>query len=599
MIYKALILEDNEIDASLMEQYLKRSNLNFEVEWVASGEAYEEVIESCNPDVIISDYRLKEYSGLDAIQYRNLNCEDVPLLVVSGTIGEEKAVELIKEGATDFLNKNNAITRLAPAVERAIKEFVEKERRKRAEFDLKKSEKRFRLLFEHSIDGIIIGNPDDNGGIITANDAACKILGYSLAELKKLPLLKLLNSKAASVKKDNRIDKTGSFQGDVKLEKKDGTFLPVEISSRTLELKSGERRSYHIIRDISERVESQRRLEKEKNFIEKALDSLPGIFYMLDHNNNFILINNSFENELGYTQQEIQQMTLLDIYHPDDHERITEKIEEAFYEGKKSTVARLRKKNGTSAYYFLTGTRFNQNGNSYILGSGSDITERIKAEKQLKESLKEKEVLLSEIHHRVKNNLAVISGIMELQANESDDEELRSKLFDSKSRIKSIALTHELLYQEKKFSSIDLSENIRKLVKGISESLYAEIKVQFHLDQVSLNINQALPLSLILNELLTNAYKHAFTGITNPAIEIKLKEENNEIYLSVMDNGIGLSLGTDLKDVKTTGFTLVKILCEQLKCSVKIDSANGTRFHLQFPKTNVKGVGSSFLGSRK
>lgn len=594
MTYRALILEDNEIDASLMKQYLERSTFHFEVEWVASGEAYEKVIETSNPDVIISDYRLKEYSGLDALHYRNLNCEDVPLLVVSGTIGEEKAVELIKEGATDFLNKNNAITRLAPAVERAIKEFIEKERRKRAEFDLKKSERRFRLLFEHSIDGIIIGDPDDDGGIITANDAACTMLGYSLNEIKKLPLLNFLNKKkSASVKADNRIDKPGYFQEDVKLKRKDETFLPVEISSRILELKTGEKRSYHIIRDISDRIESERKLEKEMDFIEKALDSLPGIFYMLDHKNNFIRVNNSFEDELGYTQHEIHQMKLLDIYHPEDHERITEKIQKAFYEGKKSTVARLKKKNGTSAFYFLTGTRFNQNGNSYILGSGSNITDRIEAEEQLKESLKEKEVLLAEIHHRVKNNLAVISGIMELQANESDSEELKSKLFDSKFRIKSIALTHELLYQEKKFSSIDLSENIKKLAGSVSESLSSDIEIIFHLDDVSLNINQALPLSLILNEILTNAYKHAFIGIANPAIEIVLREENKEIFLSVMDNGIGLSLNTDLKEVKTTGFTLIKILCEQLKCNLKINVDDGTHFHLQFPKTNVKGVGNN------
>lgn len=144
MIYKTLILEDNKIDASLMEQYLKKSSLNFDIKIARKGIEFEKMIQLDKPDLIISDFRLHQYSGLDALSYRNTHCIEIPFIIISGHIGEETAADLIKKGATHFLIKNNAEANLASIAERSIQEFEERELFKKSEIAAKQN----RMLLE-------------------------------------------------------------------------------------------------------------------------------------------------------------------------------------------------------------------------------------------------------------------------------------------------------------------------------------------------------------------------------------------------------------------------------------------------------------------
>lgn len=158
--YNALILEDNEVDASLLENYLCKSSKTFDVEWVRSGAEYENRILSLKPDVIITDYRLKDYSGYDALKFRNVHCEKIPFVIVSGHIGEEKAAQLIKEGATDFLMKNNAENALATTVLRAINEFHEKEMNRVLKGEASKSQMLLETITKHAVLPVWIREPD-------------------------------------------------------------------------------------------------------------------------------------------------------------------------------------------------------------------------------------------------------------------------------------------------------------------------------------------------------------------------------------------------------------------------------------------------------
>lgn len=144
MTYKTLILEDNKVDASLMKQYLKKSSLKFDIKFVQNGKEYEKMIQSGKPDLIISDFRLHQYSGMDALSYRNTHCIDTPFIIISGHIGEENAADLIKKGATHFLMKNNAEANLASIAERSIQEFKEREKYKKSEIAAKQN----RMLLE-------------------------------------------------------------------------------------------------------------------------------------------------------------------------------------------------------------------------------------------------------------------------------------------------------------------------------------------------------------------------------------------------------------------------------------------------------------------
>jgi len=144
MIYKTIILEDNQVDASLMEQYLKKSSLKFDIKVARDGKTFEEMIQKVKPDLIISDLRLHQYSGIDALAYRNIHCKDIPFVIISGHVGEEKAAGLIKEGATHFLMKNNAEANLASIVERSIHEFKERAKLKKSDIAAKQN----RMLLE-------------------------------------------------------------------------------------------------------------------------------------------------------------------------------------------------------------------------------------------------------------------------------------------------------------------------------------------------------------------------------------------------------------------------------------------------------------------
>ncbi len=171
-----------------------------------------------------------------------------------------------------------------------------------------------------------------------------------------------------------------------------------------------------------------------------------------------------------------------------------------------------------------------------------DITDRKKAEEQLKSNLREKEVLLAEVHHRVKNNLAVITGLLELQALNSENEDAKKVLKDSQMRVHSIALVHELLYQSDDFSQVDIPSYLKDLTRVISNSLERDVipvHIEFDLDKVELEITQAIPCGLILNEVLTNSYKHAFTRREVGKISISFQNKGDGIVYKIRDYAIG------------------------------------------------------------
>lgn len=216
---------------------------------------------------------------------------------------------------------------------------------------------------------------------------------------------------------------------------------------------------------------------------------------------------------------------------------------------------------------------------------------------EIRESLKEKETLLAEVHHRVKNNLAVVSGMMQLQAYEEADEDIRNKLFDSVARIQTMAAIHELLYQSNSFSNLRLDENIQKLISNITETFQADaaINLKFDLAPIKLNVNQAIPCSLIVNEVVTNALKHAFDD--EGTIRILLREQEKRIKLTISDNGKGLPDDyEDLINKGSLGFKLIDTLSFQLNGHYQFSSGNpGTEFTFQFDRAEIRGIGNAHL----
>lgn len=215
--------------------------------------------------------------------------------------------------------------------------------------------------------------------------------------------------------------------------------------------------------------------------------------------------------------------------------------------------------------------------------------ERKKIEEKLKSSLSEKEFLIREIHHRVKNNLQIISSLLNLQADKILDKEAKEKYTESIGRIKSMAIIHELLYRSKNLSQIDVKEYFTELVDYISETYNVNKNVEVNLKVIVrnkyINIDKAIPCGIIINELLSNAFKHAFTKTNKGKIIVLFAAPKTDQYkymLYVSDNGCGISKKIDFKNPSTLGLQLISALTEQLDGKLEVQTKNGTEFTFTF-----------------
>jgi PAS domain S-box-containing protein len=244
------------------------------------------------------------------------------------------------------------------------------------------------------------------------------------------------------------------------------------------------------------------------------------------------------------------------------------------------------------------GTRFTGEINSTVIKDARnrpkhfiaitrDITERKIIEDELKASLREKEVLLREVHHRVKNNLQVISGLLDLKSLQINSEEVRQMCQDARAEIHTLALIHEHLYQSRQFTHIEMGEYVRDLVKFLYQ-VYADkvrlITPILDYQKIYLTINQALPLAIIINEAISNVFKHAFREGQEGTLEITLKKvPPNNVFLKIKDNGVGLPPNLDIQSSRTLGIRLMKNLVEdQLKGKFYLTQDKGTSILIQF-----------------
>jgi PAS domain S-box-containing protein len=230
------------------------------------------------------------------------------------------------------------------------------------------------------------------------------------------------------------------------------------------------------------------------------------------------------------------------------------------------------------------------NGQKVIQAVVRDITDRKRDEDGIKASLAEKEVLLKEIHHRVKNNLQVISSLLKLQSRYIQDSRVSEMLKESQNRVRSMALVHEQLYQSKDLSNIDFAEYIQNLAHNLFQAyeIHARgIKLQTNIAQCSLNIDTAVPCGLIINELVTNALKYAFTGQIKGKINIDFTLDNRVCVLTVSDSGIGFPQDLDYRKARTLGLRLVGSLVKQIRGKIELLETPGTTFKITFSKPKL------------
>jgi two-component sensor histidine kinase len=216
-----------------------------------------------------------------------------------------------------------------------------------------------------------------------------------------------------------------------------------------------------------------------------------------------------------------------------------------------------------------------------------DVTERKRAEERLRASLREKEALLQEIHHRVKNNLQIVSSLLALQAARSDEPVVQEFARENQNRVRSMALIHERLYRSADLAQIDLAAHVETLCVHLFRSYGADLgRIALHMDvaRTSLDLDRAIPCGLIINELVSNALKYAFPGDRAGCVAVSVSAGADRCYtLLVQDDGVGLPPGLDVRQTASLGLWLVCSLTRQLGGDLSVESGAGTTFRVRFP----------------
>jgi two-component sensor histidine kinase len=249
---------------------------------------------------------------------------------------------------------------------------------------------------------------------------------------------------------------------------------------------------------------------------------------------------------------------------------------------------------GESRWYQTTKIPLmNKEGHRFVLGTSSDITERVEAEEKLRKSLKEKELLLQEIHHRVKNNLQIIISLLKLQSGYVFDERDKSLFAKSRDRVETMALIHEKLYRSTDLSNINIAGYVHDLTNQLSKAYgltSSNIKITADVNsEINLSIDTAIPFGLIINELIANSIKYAFPDNMAGEIMIFITREADKMVLRVSDNGIGLTADVKSDGTKSFGLNLVHTLVKQLGGEIIVDSSSGgTNFTIYFKELFYK-----------
>jgi PAS domain S-box-containing protein len=334
-------------------------------------------------------------------------------------------------------------------------------------------------------------------------------------------------------------------------------------------------------RDINPRKIAENSLQRsEKDYRDLVDNALVGI-YKADQKGNIIFSNDSIVKMFGYnSKDDLENFNISSLYkNLSDRDIILKKLDK---DGKlEEYEVEMVKKDGSILNILASATK---NGET-ISGMTMDITDKKKAQNQIKKSLKVKEMLLKEIHHRVKNNLMVISSLLSLQSRYIKDEASKSIFKDSQNRARSMALIHELLYQSSDLKSINFGTYINKLTNELF-SVYItdpnKIKLNMDIDSIMLDINTAIPLGLIVNELVSNSMKHAFPNVKQGKIGIEFKLDDGNYSLIVSDNGVGFPNDYDIQHSDSLGLKIVNSLTEQIEGNIRVEIATGTKFIINF-----------------
>jgi len=466
--------------------------------------------------------------------------------------------------------------------------------------NVRKLDKSFRHVVEWAPAAMVV--VDEDGRIVLANAQAERVFGYRRDELLGEPVEKLVPERFAASHPGNRREflanphprPMGSGR-DLYARRRDGSEFPVEIGLTPIDSGQG----FMVLAAIVDITERKRLEERFRRVVEFA----PSAMIMIDRNGCIVLVNAQTE-QLFQCPRSALIGQPVEILVPAKARTEHQHFRNGFFSAPQPRPMGVGRDlfacraDGSEFPVEIGLNPIETEDGPMVLATIVDITERWRAQQKLENALQEKTILLNEVHHRVKNNLQVISSLLNLQATHTNDPSLRAALGESQSRVRAMALTHQLLYERKDYSRVDLGEYLERLAQLLLSS-YRENRGSIVLsrlipnDRHYIDLERAISCGLVVNELVTNAFKHAFPEGRTGEIRIELQAADQGMRLIVADNGIGLPTGFDLDNVRSLGLQLVPLLVDQLGGKFSIEGLPGARFALHIPNDpSPTGAGS-------
>ncbi len=558
----------------------------------------------CNSDTIVleNEYRIKNPNGgwrwlrsYDVVFSRDQAGQPAQILGTALDITEKKQLEEqikkynlhleeVIEKRTSELRRTN---------EKLHSEIFE---RARAEGSVSEAEEKFQSLVEHSLVGIYI---IQEGKFVYVNPKFEEVFGYNNNELDSRDVRELVHPEFLEMVQENirkRLNNTlNDTQYTFKAFRKDGRVIDVEVRGTTMNYE-GKIAIIGTLQDITERKKTEDSLKEHEEFLRTIVNSAPNLIYVKDWEGKFVLVNRAAAEYYSMNPAGIIGKTEAELGKEIDTDKILEEDRRVM----NSSVPKINpekkfvnnKTGKTSWMQIIKVPLITQNRNKQVLCILTDITQRKLAEENIINSLKEKELLLQEIHHRVKNNLQIIISLLKLQSKYIFDKRDFEIFNKSRARVETMSLIHEKLYKSSDLENIDLGNYLKDLTNQLLKAYgmdSTQVNLYVNSENVRVGIDTAIPCGLIANELVSNSLKHAFRINQKGNIEINIKKDNENIIFTINDDGVGLPPNFDIENTDSLGLQLVTTLAKQLDGVIEVGSSReGTVFSLTFPEVKYK-----------
>jgi len=448
---------------------------------------------------------------------------------------------------------------------------------------------RFKALSEATYEAIFISQ---KGICIDANEAASSMFACSYEDLIGIFGTDVIADESKELVKNNML---AGFEEPYEAiaQRKDGSKFHAEFQGRMYNY-NGKKVRITAVRDITRRKKSNEQIRKLSKVVKTTSQSI----VITDLEGSIIFVNKAFIKNAGFdNESEIIGKSIYSLTNEQGVIKLKQEVfpkifdKGSFYEDE----IIFRKKDNTFYPAEVNGSFIsNEDGNpEFLVAMFSDISERKLAEKQLKKALKIQTALIQEIYHRTKNNMAVISAMLSMEARRSDNEFVRTIFKEVINKIRSMSLVHQKLYEAKDLSKINLKDYIEDLANLIMQSygvLSEKVQLKFDLQDIKVLIDSAVPLGLIINELVSNIFKHAFPDRQEGEILIYLfKEDDDTINLVLNDNGVGFPQDFNPRKDGSMGLVSVFSIVEnQLKGEISVKSENGLKWHIKIKDDKKK-----------